>query len=350
MTDPRIDGTKIMFHPHRVAQWQASHVADDWDLAKKLYPLYVEISPVGACNHRCTFCAVDYIGYKNVQIEGRILRDRLREMGELGVKSVMFAGEGEPLLHKETNANVVATTVAGIDVAFTTNGVLLDKLETLDLCTWLKVSVNAGTRDTYMKIHKAHERDWDRVWLNIAQAAKRKGACTLGVQMVALPENEHEWPDLYNRASDAGADYVVLKPYSQHKSSITTEYDGFRAKKLPAADVLDYATKLYVRDDAPSHEAQSYTKCHATPNFWAYIMASGAVYSCSAYLLDKRFELGNIVHNSFQEIWNSDRRRENWEFVRKDLDISECRLNCRMHKSNEYLDALAKGVPHQSFV
>lgn len=349
MNDPKIDAHKLMYHPMRVAQWQEAHLADDWELAKKQYPLYVEVSPVGACNHRCTFCAVDYIGYKNVQLDGRILRERLREMGELGVKSVMFAGEGEPLLHRETNANVLAATQAGIDVSFTTNGVLLDKLEALDLCTWVKVSVNAGTRDTYMKIHKAHERDWDRVWLNIAHAAKRKGACTLGVQMVVLPENVEEWQELYDRAADAGADYVVLKPYSQHKSSITHEYENYESP-LRAREITDRPTKLYVRDEAPSHEPQTYTKCHATPNFWSYVMSSGDVYSCSAYLLDDRFRLGNINNQSFRDVWESDLRKRNWEFVRGSLDISECRLNCRMHKANEYLWALDQGVAHQNFV
>jgi radical SAM protein with 4Fe4S-binding SPASM domain len=79
-------------------------------------------------------------------------------------------------------------------------------------------------------------------------------------------------------------------------------------------------------------------------------MASGDVYSCSAYLLDPRFKLGNIGSSTFREVWEGEPRRANWEFVRRNLDISECRLNCRMHKSNEYLDALAKGVEHQNFV
>ena len=212
-----IDSHKLQYHPERVIQVKN---ATTWEKAKDVYPIYVEISPVGACNHRCTFCAVDYIGYKANMIGLEVMKKTLWDMSVLGVKSVMFAGEGEPLLHKQIDEMVIFARDCDIDVSFTTNGVLLDKLSWLNLCSWVKVSINAGTKETYAKIHRTKEKDWDKVWTNLEAAVKRKGNCTIGVQAVLLPENSLEMFTLAVRCKEIGVDYLVIKPYSQHKSSI----------------------------------------------------------------------------------------------------------------------------------
>ncbi|MDR0882739.1 MAG: radical SAM protein, partial [Candidatus Adiutrix sp.] len=95
----RIDGHKLHLHPRRVA---------DWLEGREIAPIYMEISPSGACNHRCSFCGLDFMGYKPRFLSADILCERLREMGEAGLKSVMFAGEGEPFLHREMGAIAIA--------------------------------------------------------------------------------------------------------------------------------------------------------------------------------------------------------------------------------------------------
>lgn len=362
----RIDGHKLMFHPERVSRLLEAR--DDWKLARDVYPLYVEISPVGACNHRCTFCAVDYIGYRPVFLDTEVLRRSLADLGRLGVKSVMFAGEGEPLLHREIDRIVVAAREAGLDVAFTTNGTRITErfLRTLPGISWIKVSINAGTPEGYGRIHRTRESDFELVLDNLERAVRhreRTGAdCTLGAQTLLLPENLDEIENLARLCRDRiGLDYLVVKPYSHHPLSLTQEYrEVDYGQWIELRESFEsFSTdrfRLVFRENTMQKQARGaggerYPRCQATPFVWAYVMADGSVYGCSAYLLDDRFNLGNLNSESFEEIWTGPRRQACFELVRDRLDIHECRLNCRMDEVNRYLDQITgERVPHVNFI
>lgn len=352
MDEWNIDSHKLHMHPERVAQWLD---ADTWEKAKKVYPIYFEITTSAACNHRCTFCSVDAIGYPAILFDEKVLGKRMAEAKRLGIKSVMFAGTGEPLVHKRISTITRDAVSAGLDVAFTTNGVLLDRLDCVDLCSWIKVSLNAGEPDTYQAVHKSKPDDWDKVWKNLSDAVKRKGKCTIGVQCVVLPENVYEMRNLASLCVDAGVDYLVLKPYSQGTFSITRQYEGtdYAAMRDYLQGVKDFDTKTFkvvYRSDSMEQEGKRhrYDKCRATPFFWVYAMANGDLFTCSAHLMDQRFNIGNLNTQTFQEIWEGDKRRENWELM-KSFNIKQCRLNCRMDKPNRYLADFQK-MEHINFI
>ena len=348
-----IDGSKLHLHPDRVAQWLE---ADTWEKAKNVYPIYWEITTSAACNHRCTFCSTDAIGYPAILMDSDILTKRMDEAAQLGVKSVMFAGTGEPLVHKRITGINQAAVSFGLDTAFTTNGVLLDKLKNPEVCTWIKISLNAGSRDSYAAIHRTDAKDWDKVWANITDAVKRKGNCTLGVQCVVLPENVYDMKHLAQLCIDAGVDYLVLKPYSQATFMLSHKYENVDYSKMRAylQSVVEFSTKTFkviYRGNAINEEIgkkHAYDICRSTPNFWTYTMADGRMFVCSAHLMDERFCIGNLNEQTFQEIWEGEERRKAWEMMQT-FNIKQCRLNCRMNGPNKYLHQLIH-QPHKSFI
>ena len=357
-----IDSHKLHYHPDRVVQWLE---ADTWEKAKSVYPIYWEITTSAACNHRCTFCSVDAIGYPPDLLEAGMLIERMKEAKALGIKSVMFAGTGEPLVHKRIPDICKGAADAGLDYAFTTNGtLLLDKRglpkQGLLGATWIKVSLNAGTQETYAKVHKTDAKDWDAVWTGLkALVALRNtmgSKTTIGVQCVVLPENVYEMRNLASLCEEAGVDYLVLKPYSQGTFSITHQYEDvdYSAMRAYLSRVCEFNTKKFTvvyRSDSINQEIgkkHGYDKCRATPMFWVYAMGNGDVFTCSAHLLDQRFCIGNLNQNTFKEIWEGEKRRENWELM-KSFDIKQCRLNCRMDKANRYLADFDR-VQHVNFI
>lgn len=348
-----IDDSKLHLHPGRVAQWLE---ADTWEKAKRLAPIYWEITTSAACQHRCTFCSTDAIGYPAILMDADILKEQMRMAKLLGVKSVMFGGTGEPLVHKKMSSIVKSARWSGLDVAFTTNGVLLYKLEPVDQCTWIKVSLNAGTKESYAAIHRTKDKDWDQVWASIKDAVGRKGNCTIGVQCVVLPENVMDLRNLARLCMDAGVDYLVLKPYSQATFMLSHRYENvdYTAMRAELQAVTEMSTKTFqviYRRNAINEEIgkqHAYDKCRATPNFWVYSMADGRVFTCSAHLLDERFCIGNLNEQTFQEIWEGEKRRENWEMM-QGFDIKQCRLNCRMNGPNKYLHQI-KTQSHVNFI
>lgn len=351
----RIDSHKLLFHPHRVARW-----LDGENIA----PLYMEISPTGLCNHRCLFCAKDYIGYPPRVLDASLLFERLAEFAALGVRSIMYGGEGEPLLHPEISAIIEQTRSAGIDVAMSTNGVFLSpelSARILPLMSWLKVSINAGTPAGYAKIHQTDGGDFSRVVSNLTCAAnliKDNGwSCTLGAQAILLPDNAGEIEELAGRISATGASYLVIKPYSQHHSSHTQRYsridysgyDGL-AERLARFNT-DRFSVIYRRHtmDKLKCGSRRYKRCLALP-FWSYIDSAGDVWGCSSYIGDERFRYGNIHTESFKVIWDGGLRQKSLEIVAAGLDTAACRLNCRMDEINRYLWELKHPSHHVNFI
>ena len=382
-----IENAKITYHPDWLRRYRENSFL--------VPPVYIEVSPVGMCNHRCTFCAPEMLGYPNRQLNTGLLIERIKEIRRLrdedpdglGVRSIQYAGEGEPTLHKDLVQIYEATREAGIDIGMLTNGTgLTEKLARgiVPLVNgYIQVSINAGTADSYAKIHRTPTPNhWDLIWRNLGKAVQIKhelGAkdCDIGANMTVLvketidykrdnavvPANWQEMELLIQRARDCGLNYVSFKPYSQHMySQETAKLYGDMSYKNLMDEIVAIGEALmakYNSDDFEvifrfsrfeeyEQEDRGYCTCRATPTLWSYIQSDGAWISCSAYWTDPRFILGNINTQTVKEIWYGNKRWEHLKFVLNELDITECRKTCHPDKENRYLDKLT-GMNDQEF-
>lgn len=80
---------KLIFHRTRVSKRSESQ--NNWDKQKRdLSNLCRNFTLLGGCNHRCTFCGLDYMGYDKKSLDYDVLKNTLTNMEQNGVKSVMF--------------------------------------------------------------------------------------------------------------------------------------------------------------------------------------------------------------------------------------------------------------------
>jgi len=289
----RIDNHKLMFHPHRVS---------DWLNGKPIYPIYVEIGPYGGCNHRCYFCAYNFTRYKPISLDKGILKDRINNMADIGIKAILYSGEGEPLLYKDISRIINYTKRRGIDVAVATNGVMLTE-EFSEKClgsiSWIKVSIDAGRPETHAKIHGTGNKDFSRILNNLEAAVKIRDSnhyhCAIGGQALLFPENADELDILAARLRERGVDYFVVKPFTDHpyrEGNIgDLRYNELFYKlrdKLSCFESKEF--NVIMRSNAFKRlgKKRDYEKCYSL-DFWALIDAGGDVYTCHNFLKNKDY-------------------------------------------------------------
>lgn len=352
-----IDGHKLYWHLDRVLEWQEK---------KDIAPVYIEVSPVGFCNHHCIFCGIDFAMSPKKQLDTGILCKRLSEMGSMGVKSIMFAGEGEPLLHKDITSLIKVARESGMDVSITTNGSVGNSSlwqSILPDLAWIRFSMDAGTPEVYARVHGVAELSFGRTIENIKNAVKVKKEnslrVTIGIQYVILEENIRDIENAINLFSETGIDYLSLKPFSLHPKMINkmdVTYTEEINKHIEGI-VHSYKEKVGMDIIFRKEGLEKYKKgekgfghCYALP-FWGYISSAGDFYTCSVFIGDERFRTGNIYKEDMPVILMGNRRRDSIRYGIEEVHIgNECRTNCRMARINEFLECLHNEPEHVNFI
>lgn len=178
----------------------------------------LQLEVTNTCNHRCIFCPNQDSTRKkkmmDVNLAKRIMKECAEFLGE--DKKVCFHMNGEPLLYKELPQLVSYAKELNYSYAFiTTNGsaaneTILTKLFEAGLDS-IKFSINAGSRETYKKIHGADDFGKAMKALEFAWNYRNNHNCNykIFVSCVGIKENYDEL-EAFNEMAGQYCDEVVF--------------------------------------------------------------------------------------------------------------------------------------------
>jgi len=351
--DSFLDSHKVNYHPKEIAQFLEGNLEA---------PIYVEISPTGVCNHKCLFCHYNYLGHEGRFKKGKIL-ELVREFASMGVKSLVFAGNGEPTLHTDTFEAIILAKELGLDVALSTNGALL-KDKHFDILaknlTWIRFSFNAGSKENYALVHQTDGEDFLKVIENIKKLkeakTRLKSNITIGSQCVLIPENKDYVIEHANRLKGLGVDYFSVKHFYNHSHNEFGVDNNFLdedfLKKLEneSEKISTQDFNFVVRSTQNLSSQRVYDKCYGL-EFIVFIDELGDVYTCFSHQYDKKTILGNIFEKSFKDIWNSQERKDAVSYINNCINKNACQPNCRHHQINNYLwEIKHPKIDHVNFI
>ena len=160
------------------------------------YPLQLNVELTASCNLRCKMC------YRNYDMDVRhgclsIAEIRLlaAQFSELSIPSLWLSG-GEPLFHPQIREILrIFSATNPLDFWMVTNGLLLTEELAREIIasklTWLSISIDAASPDTYMKIRGG---DYEKLLQNIDAFLRIRNEAGsvlpfLRVSFIRMPEN-----------------------------------------------------------------------------------------------------------------------------------------------------------------
>jgi len=294
-------------------------------------PLAVELHLGTACNLACPEC-ISRPTIDTAVFEPARACELAQELVELGVRSVVLSGGGEPLLHPSAGDVMLALARGGVMVSLVTNGTLLhhhmDAVARAASRVW--VSVDAATKETHTKFRPARDGvgAFEKVVDNVrVLAKKREGRVTFSFLLLsrreraAVTSNAAEIASAARLARELGCgtfEVNVAFDRNLQLSATHREVAQVVAEQLDEVRALDgRGFKVYVNpmvDDVASGRAaepmpsRTYPRCLAA-EFRALVGPRG-VFLCPRHQELAAARFGDPVTTSLKDIWGNDEHRE----------------------------------------
>ncbi|MDP8298988.1 MAG: ARMT1-like domain-containing protein [Candidatus Tantalella remota] len=189
----------------------------------EIAPVRVDIDISNLCNNDCVMCFDAPFRKSHEKI---IHLDKgikmLDDFAQMGVKSLRFTGGGEPLTNPNFLKIVSHAHALGFKLTLETNGDgLNDRL--IDVISrymdHIRVSVNAATNETRVKVHRPKKRafTFDRLVENLGKISQKRhelgrdGELLIGATFLIMPENHSEVEDFIRIMKKAGVNWVAVR-------------------------------------------------------------------------------------------------------------------------------------------
>jgi len=349
------DSHKLIYHMERVYD----HYRD----GKRIYPLHIDIGATKLCQLKCVYCYGIYQKMSNDIIPSGILVKLFQGAPDLGIKSLVLTGDGEPTLNPAVYQAVIEGKKKGLDIGFATNGVALneEKIEALlNSCTWLRFNLSAVSRDAYKSIHGVDL--WEKVQVNIQQAVdlkkKLKSNCTLGLQMVLIPQALDAVVQEAMFAIANGLDYFVIKQFSdpgcEEMSQFKLDwYDNPEVMKTLrlAESFSNEHTKIVPKyGTIASKGRRPYDHCVDCPLIFQ-ISGSSKCYPCGYLFGNDKYCYGDLKESSLKEILDSERYWSVVDYMRNKFNVHrDCVGCCRHDSTNAFIWNYLHPPEHLNFI
>lgn len=322
----------------------------------KTYPIHITIGLTNYCNHKCTWCYIDYAKDIKHQINADLdkMVDALIVAKKYGAKAITIVGDGEPTLHPKFDLFLQRVHEIGFDIGLFTNGAWKNQDITKAIakyCRYVRFSVDAGSKETHKITHLTN--DFQAVLNNISEIVKQKtNYLTVGVQFAFNQDNLDDIELAAKVYRDLNVDYLAYKPVyknslnDSHKENLVESDDTYQKLSLAKKYETD-KFKIYWKDwqlNALIYDktaSRGYDICRA---IWLspYFDENGNVEFCGN-LKGRGFTIGNIYQDSFENIWMSDKHLEKVN----NINLDSCPQGCKLHGINLKLENIANPNPNQ---
>jgi radical SAM protein with 4Fe4S-binding SPASM domain len=338
-------------------------VIDHFDKGKLVAPIHIDIGATATCNSDCVYCYAKHQGHGGEILDRDVFLNFMHDAPFIGVRSVAIIGDGEPTLNPALYDAVRVGKESGLDLSVGTNGIALTPEKTnalLKNCVWVRFNLSAGTREGYKTVHG--KDNWDRVSNNIQDAVtikKQAGyACTIGLQMVLIPQCIDEVITEAEFAVKTGVDYLVVKQYSDpicdKMSQVDRDwYSNEKTKAIlkQAESMSNEKTQIIIKWGLMQfHDNKPYKHCVDLPVL-IEISGTGKVYPCGYHFRNPKYELGDLNKQSLSEIVGS---KKYWNLIKymrdKHIVGKDCHGACRHDRSNEFIWGYLHKPEHLSFI